>query len=157
MIREFYAVTMTSVYHVTDTGRNGDSPSAKKIALKGESSLPVGYRLENGGGRLIAICSGLLAFIPEAHGLLSPMTGYEREPAQVDTRWHEGNTSPIVALFETNEEAIGCFESEDLGQADPRWLESTKRVLEKIGDNHPAFVISHWHGDCLLPEQAIGA
>ena len=108
--------------------------------------------MEEGNGRLIAIRRGLLAFIPEKYGFINPMTGYERDPSRVNTQWHEGRSSPIVALFETEEEAMKCFEAENPEPADLRWLDSTQKVLEKIGDNHPAFIVSHWHGDCLLPK-----
>jgi hypothetical protein len=146
MINEFFAVTMTSLYHVTATSRDG-SASAEKIAIKGESKLPVGTRLEHGDGRLVAIRRGLLAFIPEGGGY----TSYQREPASVNTRWHEGQSSPIVALFTSKDEAAECLDNNNLEPADQRWIESTKKVLEEIGEKHPSFVISHWHGDCLLP------
>lgn len=154
VISEFFAVTKTSVYHVANHEKYGGS--AKKIALKdeNESNIPIGATLEDGPGRLIAIRSRLLAFIPESHGWLSQMTGFERNPERVNTRWHEGNSSQIIALFETKDEALDCFSANNLQPADLRWTTSTNKVLEKIGDNHPTFVISRWHGDCLLPELA---
>ena len=139
---------MTSVYRVTKRGKHG-GPSAMKIAIKRHSQISVGETLEEGSGRLIAIQEGLLAFIPEKYGFTHPMTGIEREPAAVNTRYWEGGSSPIVALFETQKEAAECFETNDLVPADSRWIDSTNRILEMIGNDHPAFVISHWHGDCF--------
>lgn len=154
MISEFFAVTVTSVYHIRERAGDEYGGSARKIALKGESRLLIGAMLEQGNGRLIAIGRSLLAYLPERYGRMNTRTGYEREPAQVNSEWHEGKSSPIIALFAGQEEAMRCFESEDLQPADERWLDSTKKILEKIGDDHPVFVISHQHGNCLLPELA---
>jgi hypothetical protein len=111
-----------------------------KIAIRGESRLPVGHDLAEGG--MIAIRQWLQGFIPEKYGFGHPMTGLERHIEQVNTRYWRGNSSYIVALFRTDEEARVCFGCDDLHPCDPRWAESTRQVLEDIGDEHPSFYIS---------------
>lgn len=145
MLSEFYAVTQTSVYHVTEKGDNGIHPAATKIALMGNSPLPIGSKLE--GGTLIAICRYLLAFVPEGGG----MTSYQREPGQVNTRWWGYNSSDIVALFKTRDDAMRCAEHPNLQKTDSRWIDSTVEVLLKIGYDHPSFVISRTPSIALLP------
>ena len=138
LINEFFAVTQTSIYQARATGDY--RASVVKVALKGESSLPVGYDLTEGG--MIAIRQWLQGFIPEKYGFGHPMTGLERHIEQVNTRYWRGKSSSIVALFRTEAEARICFECDDLQPCDPRWVESTRQVLEDIGDEHPSFYIT---------------
>ncbi len=119
MIREFFVVTETSVYRVEDGGGR-DRPSATKVALRGESTVPVGRVMR---GTAIIIGSCLYAESPEEN--------------------HGGHSSSIVALFKNKEEALRCLENEDLKPYDPRWTKQTRKVLNKIGDNHPAFRVFH--------------
>lgn len=143
MIEQFFAVTMTSVYHVTDKGDRGHFPTAKKIALSGKSVVPIGGKLQ--GGTLIAICCFLLSFIPEE---------FERRPENVSTRHWGDNSSMIVGLFVSRDKAMECFNHEDRQPRDQRWIDSTKEVLELMGDDHPAFVICRWHTLALLPTES---
>ena len=101
MIHEFLAVTMTSVYHVKDgideKGNQYGGPTAQKIALRGESKVPVGGHLKN--GTMLAICDQLIMYIPEGGGI----TSFERKIELVNTRYWGGNSSQIVALFLVDE------------------------------------------------------
>lgn len=146
MLHEFYAVTITSVYLVKDKGDDG-FPSAEKIALRGKSSFPVGYKLQ--GGIMIAICKGLQMYIPEGCGLTTPMFKSERRIEGVTKRWWGERSSPIVALFKDRDEALKCSECGDLQPCDSRWLEQTKAVLNEIGNDHPAFYIATMPGFAL--------
>lgn len=148
MLNELYAVTLTSVYKVSA----GDSytASAVKIALTGKSNFPVGKKLE--GGYRIAICSFLLAYVPEKYGFASPLTGFERQIENVNTSYWGDQSSPIVALFEKEDDAMACFNNTNLQPCDVRWVNSTKEVLEKIGDDHPSIYICHYQELELMPE-----
>ena len=145
MIHQFYAVTITSVYVVKDR-RNKDDPCpvAKKIALRGESELSVGTELEN--GTMIAITKQLQAYIPEGGGL----TSFQRRIEDVNTRYWGGHSSYIVALFTTKKKAMDCFVHPDLQPCDSRWIEETKKVIEKIGKDHPSFEVCRWGNLALL-------
>jgi hypothetical protein len=55
MLKEFFAVTRTSIYHVQDRGQNG--ASAVKVALRGCSKIRAKTDIANGG--MIAICHNL--------------------------------------------------------------------------------------------------
>ena len=147
MLNGFFVVTTTSVYQVRDKDKHG-YPSAEKIALKGESSFSVGHKLE--GGTMIAICKNLVTYFPEKYSWISPMTGYERRIENVNTGYWGDHTSSIVALFITREAALNCFANDDLQPCDSRWLEETKRVIDEIGDKHPAFEVCHWNNMALL-------
>lgn len=147
MVKEFFAVTMTSVYHVAMEDES--TAVATKIALKSKSEFPVGRSLSN--GNMIAIGQRLLAYIPEGGGLTSQVVGYERNPEMINTYYHGDTTSRVVALFKTGQEAFGCFSQNDLQPYDERWLESTRAVLGEIGDEHPVFYICR-SGSLALPE-----
>jgi len=138
MLHLFYAVTLTSVYEVKAKDRDG-CPSATKIALRGESHIKVGEKLEK--SMMISIGSNLTAFIPEGSGWISPMTTVERRMENVNTFYHGGQTSQIVALFKSKKSAMLCFGQDNLQPYDSRWKIATKGVLAAIGENHPAFNI----------------
>lgn len=133
MLEEFFAVTETSVYCVQAKG-----PVATKIALDGASDVAVGTTLK--GGSRIAICNRLIVY----------------EPIDDDTKIEDmnpllwgGRSSTIVALFMTEEEALACFNGDDLESCDPRWADQTLRVVTEIGDAHPVFEV------CRTPELAL--
>lgn len=139
-IDEFFAVTETSVYHVRTKGDDGE-PCVVKIALRGNSSIPVGQRLSK--TQMISIGKQIIGYIPEKYGSLHQLTGVERDISRVNTTFWGGNTSFVVALFENEADAMKCFDSSDLKPCDSRWIGQTKRVLELIGENHPVFFIPH--------------
>ena len=148
MISEFFAVTLTSIYHVTvdDSG----NAVAMKIALKGKSEIGIGHRL--GGGTMLAVGDRLLAYVPEGGGI----TSYERNPEKVNTKWWGDMSSGIVALFKAEQEAFACFKQSDLKPYDGRWVEQGLAVLQEIGDDHPAFYICR-SGHFALPLPVLAA
>lgn len=135
---EFFAVTRTSLYSVTDQKDDSGFPIVEKIALRNESHVPVGGRLEN--GRLVGIASYGLVMYDEDHprGYSQP----HQDPEEVNIAFWGGHTSPIVALFLRKDEAVECFDSSNLRMGDSRWRKQTEEVLQLIGDNHPVFIIS---------------
>lgn len=141
MLRVFYAVTLTSVYKVKYRRNSTDpSPVATKIALKDESSISIGSELEN--GTMIAITHQLQAYIPEGGGI----TSFQRKIEDVNTYYWGGHSSAIVALFTNKIEALKCLKQKDFKPCDPRWVNETKKVIEKIGDSHPSFYICKFQG-----------
>jgi len=148
MLEKFFAVTMTSLYEAIAKGEDG-YPYVRKIDLHEESQIPVGRTMT---GDLLAVCKYLQLFIPEKYGAVSPVTGIERRVDKVNTQYHLGKTSDIVALFLTEEKARECFVFSDLKPCDPRWLADTKEVLEAIGEDHPTFTICHWKDMALITE-----
>jgi hypothetical protein len=150
-LKEFFAVTRTSVYHVQ--AHEPWVASATKIALKGESKVAVGTDIAEGG--MIAIGKTLQGYIPEKYGMSHPMTGYERDPMLINTRYWGWHSSGIIALFKDKEAAMACFGEKEHKLCDPRWLESTKQVLSEIGDEHPSFFVHHNNEyDLLQSKQA---
>ena len=145
---KFFAVTTTSLYEVMARAENG-RPYIRKIDLRGESQIQIS---ETMSGDLLAVAKWLQFFIPEGHGLLSPMTSVQRKVEMVNTVYWQGKTSDIIALFLTEEKARECFASPDLKPCDTRWLENTKEVLEAIRENHPTITICHWRDMALIPE-----
>ena len=144
----FFAVTTTSIYEVMARDAHG-FPCARKIALKGESIIPLGKIIAD---QMLAICDGLQFYTPEGHGFLSSQTSVERRVEMVNTQWYGQNSSYIIALFFTEKEARECFSAENLKPRDDRWLEKTKEVLAVIGDDHPTITICHEPGMALLAE-----
>lgn len=136
MIREFYAVTATSIYHAVsdDHGR----AVATKIAVKGHSRIPVGAILER--GTMIAIRENLVAYDP----------GMTSRPIElVNTKDWGGHSSAIVALFLDVRSAARCFQYPDPQPYDKRWLRETKVVIAAIGENNPAFYVDEEHRRAL--------
>lgn len=142
-LREFFAVTMTSVYQVTARGENG-RPCAEKIALRGESKFPVGAKMED---PMLAVAVFLQFYIPEGGGI----TSFERRLEMVNTRYWTAGTSRIVALFLDEEKALACNGQPDLVPCDPRWLGETKEVLKAIGEENPTISICHNRELALIP------
>ncbi len=137
-LKEFYAVTATSVYHVEYDKSKIIQALATKIALRGKSKVKLGKVLS---GPMLAIAKWLQFYIPEGGGL----TSYERKVERVNTRYWLGNTSFVVALFFNEVEARDCLLVYDnLLPCDPRWLDSTKKVIEAIGREHPVFEVCEY-------------
>lgn len=139
MKNSFFAVTNTSVYKVIYDKDVSPYPIVEKIALKGKSVFPVGYKLQ--GGALLSIGRWLMMYVPEGGG----MTSFERKIELVNTRYWGNRTSLVVALFDSEVEAMGCFGCDNLEPADKRWIESSQLILESIGDDHPVFVVSYYY------------
>ena len=140
-LKEFFAVTSTSVYHVK--GFTSAGVTATKIALRDQSRVSVGGKLT---GPMMAIRSQLIAYIPEGGGI----TSYQRKIELVNTSWWTGNSSPIVALFKDKKSAMACNAQENLSPCDYRWLKETIGVLQLIGEDHPVFYISNSPDSRLL-------
>jgi hypothetical protein len=146
-IKEFYAVTQTSVYRVSE-GKNG-GPSVKKVFLKGDSSLPVGHSFNVGPGTLVSIGRQIISFIPEGGG----QTSFQRKIEMVNTRYWLCNTSFVTALFFTKKEALACVVYKKLKPCDKRWLKQTKLVITAIGDDHKLFPVCHYKEMALIQEK----
>ena len=138
-LKGFYVVTATSVYYVEESGPW--RAKATKIALEGHSQVPIGADIAEGG--MIAVGHKLISYIPEKYGVTHPMSGYERNPMQINTRYWRWESSPIVALFTDEDSAMACFEEKDKEDCDLRWTDSTRQVLSEIGDEHPSFYVFH--------------
>lgn len=135
-IHEFFAVTQTSVYVIKDKKENG-CPIVEKIAIRGKSAIPVGGRLNNGSSVGILLRAGIILFNPSKTA---------REPESVNiSRWG-GHTSPIIALFLDKNKAINCLNTKNTTTCDQRWKKETLETLEKIGNDHPVFVLSILEG-----------
>lgn len=143
MLNHFFAVTMTSIYEIVARGIDDGLPSVQKIAVDSPSDISIGQELQKGA--MIAIGKLIISYIPEGGGI----TSFERRIELVNTRYWVGNTSPVVALFETIEKARECFKYKDREMADKRWQDETKNVINKIGPDHSVFYICE-HPDLQL-------
>ena len=121
MIHEFFAVTRTSVYVVKDEKDEKSCPIVEKIALRGESIIPVGGRLTGGYNVGIMFKAGIVMF---------PSSMRHREPELVNVRQWGFCTSPIIALFLEKDNAMKCFNSDNLQDCDTRWKEETLKTLD---------------------------
>src|SRR3989338_3156829 len=107
-LHEFFAVTLhtkgrsVSIYRVTDKDSENKRPVVEKIALRGESGIPVGQRLNSGtfvGIRYV----GLWLFGDES--FQKQTSGKRRHSEEVEEFYQKGHTSPLVALFLTEDKA----------------------------------------------------
>lgn len=135
---QFFAVTLTSVYRVSDKRDKNNWPIVEKIASRKASALSVGQKLT--GGKLVGVRSNGIILYDEDH----PRIGRIQRPEEVNTRFHGGHTSPIVALFFDEKEALACLRSDGLDRCDRRWEAKTEKVLHTIGKDHAVFVVSHF-------------
>lgn len=149
LLKKFFAVTVSdhsrSVYRVTYNPMDRKL-EVVKVALSGESGVPVGGRLNEKD--LVGISrNGLQLYTDELSHFLDDheVLSLRRYAEEVNAFHHGGHTSPIVALFFTLEVADDCFTEEDLMPADLRWRKETEKVLNAIGDRHPVFVPSKGH------------
>jgi len=170
IITEFYAVTITSLYHIVicpekniirrgpvEDKETGEitfdylDPEVvvvmEKIATKSEnSSIAVGKSLSS---KMLSIGQNLIPFIPKGGGI----SLFERRIENVDFNYWKGQTSPVVALFFEKYNAELCFNySSDLKPCDIRWIEATKNVLHEIGEDHPRFSICHHEEMALIKD-----
>jgi len=143
-LREFYAVTNTSVYLVSEERDPDGTPTVEKIALRSDSSIPVGGRLKY--GHLVAVTPrGVFLY----HEDFSPYSGPRdrpQRPEEVNTRYWGGSTSPVVGLFLNRPDAVGCLAWGSRQMHDPVWWSHTMMVVKAIGDDHPVFILSRHPG-----------
>ncbi|MAF20070.1 MAG: hypothetical protein CMI55_00100 [Parcubacteria group bacterium] len=133
---EFFAVTTTSVYCVSDEREEKTGfPIVEKIAMKKgvESRISVGGRLKK--GHFVGITQHGIGLYDEDH----PRAGKRQTINNVNTLFWGGHTSAIVALFLNKKEAIVCLNSEV--SPDLTWEDKTKETLKVIGYKHPVFDI----------------
>jgi len=138
MLKEFWAVTVTSVYHALIYGKG--SPELTKIAMgwKWGSRIAVGGKISGGSGTMLSVHKQLTIFIPEGGGTAS----FQREIGLVNTRYWLGGTSNVVALFLNKEAALLCGAAKDYKPCDERWRDETIETLRAIGKEHPYCSIS---------------
>ena len=141
-LHEFFAATMTSIYHVTDTKDNFGVPIVKKIHCRDpRSTLKVGEKLKN--GYFVAITRmGLVLYFEDPDLLEAYPSQRIQRLENVRLRYWGSKTSPVVALFLKRNDALACSEHKNLRPCDPRWREFTEEVLAAIGDRHHVFILA---------------
>ncbi len=134
-LREFFAVTETSVYRISSERDEKGWPIVEKIALRGESAVKLGGRLHN--GHFVGIMKDEINLYDAVW-----REGRPQRPDEVNIVHWGGHTSPIVGLFLNRKEAMRCFKSKNQKNCDSRWRKQTEETLKAIGDNHPVFILS---------------
>lgn len=138
-LREFYAVTQTSLYRVIATGGPNGQPVIEKLARHDVSRVDAGGQLA-GSPRVGVSDQGLALCDDAAEDLLG-----------IALLWGT-HTSPIVGLFLDESAALACYRRGSSQSFDPRWLADTRRVLAAIGTHHPVFFVGRQAGEtCNLP------
>ncbi|MBU0546927.1 MAG: hypothetical protein ABH876_00540 [Patescibacteria group bacterium] len=134
-------MTTTSVYRIADQKDGKIVPVVEKIALMGESKIPVGGCLDN--GYLIGISRDRICLYRDEDNSTYPTNRtHRRQLEDVNTFFWGGTTSPITALFFLKDEALKCLNASDLKCCDPRWRKQTEEVLAAISDDNPVLVLS---------------
>jgi hypothetical protein len=132
-LHSFFAVTLTSLYWVTDRKDQHDWPIVMKIGIAGQSNIPVNAMLKNGTMVGITGPVGIMLYHPSSRSRLPEMVNVES--------WGD-HTSPLVGLFLSEIGARECLATENRVVCDPRFIEETRKVIDAIGSNHPVFVIA---------------
>lgn len=133
-LKEFFAVTQTSVYLVSSEKDEKGVPIVEKIALRGPSAVAKGGRLHN--GQFVGIMKDQINLYFAEY-----RNGRPERPEYVSTSHWGGHTSPVSALFLDRQAALRCFRFKRQ-DCDLRWRKETEEVLAAIGDDHPVFIVS---------------
>ena len=101
---------------------------------------PIGVKLESGS--YVGITRiGIMLYYEDN---LQPPERRLR-PEDTNTMFWGGCTSHVVAVFQSQEEAIQCLESTELMSCDPRWEKETRATIEAIGFRHHIFIVSMFY------------
>jgi len=98
---EFYAVTTTSLYRVSDGKGKDGSPIIERIKVRKSSFLPVGCRLA--GGNLIGIARTRIILYERDYLKIATKSRQTSEDAGPNN-WRD-QTAPIIGLFFRIQEA----------------------------------------------------
>ena len=139
-LREFFAVTLTSVYRVSDRRDADGIPLVEKIAQRGSSAVAVGGRLKSGS--LIGVTKRGIYLYDDDLPYPGRPGGRPARPEEVDVLFWADHTSPVVGLFLNEADARGCLDWGHGREHDPVWWSHTMAVIKAIGDDHPTFILS---------------
>lgn len=138
LLREFFIVTMTSLYFVTLDEK--DIPYATKLGERKDvkNPIPLNHTLnQRDKASLMSIGRKAVFFVPEGGGL----SCLENNIEYVNTRHWKNQTGEIVGLFLREEDAQDCLTMFNPKGYDTMWITQTRETLEAIGDDHPVFKI----------------
>ena len=126
-LKEFFAVTSTSLYRAYVDEQNGNKPIMEKLALRhgAESKRPVGTEVKWIGDSSLVLMMDCIQFWEFIE----------------DEAMHPQYTSHIVALFFDLDDARKCLEAENPEKLDRRWEDQTREVLMAIDEGNPAFFV----------------
>ncbi len=133
MLEQFFAVTINgSIYEISTEISESNWPTVKKISGKPNPNMRTGHCLRN--GRLVGLSDiGILLFNPNSKN------GKRFE--DMSTNQHGGSTSGIVALFTNRTLAEKCVASGEQTSFSEKYIDTTKKTLQDIGNDHPVFII----------------
>ena len=136
---KFYAATVSgSVYEIEAQPEITLSPvTVRKVFMPDdtETKISVGATLPDRSSDKFFITKGWglqFAHISPQHPRSLPNTGY-----------YGAGTNLVVALFTTEQAATYCAQSDDLEEWDERWQDSSEKILNDIGPEHPTVVLTH--------------
>lgn len=135
-ISGFYAVTLGHSTPWLITHRHKLTEGTLKITPvvhpKGESNISAGEKLPN--------CKFVIL---KPDGIIFTDSISRDSLAGMDFLCGEGEkTGPVVGLFLNHDDAMACSRcKEELKNLDSRWQNETTKVLQRIGNNHPIFII----------------
>jgi hypothetical protein len=125
VLKEFFAVTETSVYRVDAKPNAEGLLTIEKLALDGQSVIAKGARVS--GGDEIEVAPDGLRFFHRGGG---------------QRFFALAKTSPLTALFLNEFLARRCHQAKDRKPLDPRWLAETGETLSAIGTAHPTVTLA---------------
>jgi len=148
LVYDFFAVTRNcSVYHFLYSDEDGSlrADLIAKIAENGIQRVFLNSSINIYNSNVVALTPyGIVLYKRDLKkGILGP--------EDIPRPKRALQTSPPVALFFDYKTALGCLDTlewkkEKTKTCDPRWRETTLEVLNRIGENHPAFqIIRVWN------------
>lgn len=143
VIHEFYAVTSepVSIFKVTDLRNSEGFPIVECLGTRKSGSHPKGSKLR--GGKLIALTRQGLVLYDDAYFHIQGDGPQKPSPFEkCGYSYNSERTGGIIGPFLKYEGAWNCFSSLRHRGLDPTWKAQTKEVLDRIGPDHPTFVIS---------------
>jgi hypothetical protein len=133
LIREFFAVTRTSIYQVSRD--EADAVTVKKIKLHDgkHSAAPVGISLKRDA--FLAVTHGRGLFFYHDGGVdvqSAKPPGHGPLAEEVNPNFWQNGTSSVIALFLKEEDANRCLASGVMNIRDVQWRNCTEAVLRAI-------------------------
>ena len=138
-LREFFVVTKSSVYRVSNERNEAGGPTIQKIDDNSvDGTVKVGGLLPAGENETVIITRSKSDFRRNRLHVCHPDVALPKNRIYLDI---STRTSPIVGLFLNREDALKCSEVEGKGVYDSRWEEDTLTAELVIGHYFEEFYL----------------
>ena len=144
-LKEFFAVTLSSVYCVSSERNEDGGPTIQKINGSTTGAVKIGELLPAGEHDTVIVTRSGKDFQHNKLHVCHPDVILPKYQICLDV---SARTSLIVGLFLDRDDALDCFEVDEKQVYDECWNEDTATTEMAIGFNHPDFQVFDF--DCQI-------